>query len=44
MRLAKDRLDVGLMTDDPEMAAFMADDVGLGDPEILRVTRTVTQH
>lgn len=44
VRLAKDRLDVGLMTDDPEMAAFMADDVGLGDPEILRVTRTVTQH
>jgi predicted enzyme related to lactoylglutathione lyase len=44
MRLSKDRLDVGLMTDDPAMIDFMADDVGLGDHEVLPVTSTVTQH
>ncbi len=44
MRLAKDRLDVGLMTDQRAMIDFMADDVGLGDFEVLRVTRSVTQH
>ncbi|MGI9603199.1 MAG: VOC family protein [Acidimicrobiales bacterium] len=44
MKLAKDRLDVGLMTDDIAMVEFMATDVGLGDPDVLPVTRTVTQH
>ena len=44
MKLAKDRLDVGLMTDDPAMIDFIRDDVGLGEPEVLPVTRTVTQH
>ena len=43
-RFAKDRLDVGLMTDDPAMLTFMSETVGLGQPEILRVTRTSTQH
>ena len=44
MRLAKDRLDVGLMTDDPAMLAFMTDEVGLGAPERLPVTRGMVQH
>ncbi len=44
MRFAKDRLDVGLMTDDPAMIAFVADEIGLGAPELLRVSRDVTQH
>lgn len=44
MKLAKDCLDVGLMTDDPEMVDFFATDVGLGDYEVLRVTKRVTQH
>lgn len=43
-RFAKDRLDVGLMTDDPSMVSFMAETVGLGTPEILRVNRRTTQH
>lgn len=44
MKLAKDRLDVGLMTDDPEMIDFMATAVGLGSPELLRVSRGLLQH
>lgn len=43
-RFAKDRLDIGLMTDDPAMIEFVADEIGLGAPELLRVSRTVTQH
>lgn len=43
-RFAKDRLDIGLMTDDPAMLDFVRDDVGLGSPEILRVNRATTQH
>jgi lactoylglutathione lyase len=44
MKLAKDRLDVGLMTTDEAMIDFMADEVGLGRPEVLRVNRAITQH
>lgn len=44
MKLAKDCLDVGLLTDEPATIDFLRDDVGLGEPEILPVTRTVTQH
>lgn len=44
MELAKDRLDLGLMTDDPAMVDWMAVDVGLGDPERLRVNKHVMQH
>lgn len=44
MKLAKDCLDIGLTTDTQETLAFLADDVGLGPPEILPVTRKVTQH
>lgn len=43
-RFAKDRLDVGLMTDDPSMVDFMSRTVGLGEPEVLRVNRRTTQH
>lgn len=43
-RFAKDRLDIGLMTDDPTMLDFVRDEVGLGPPEILRVNRATTQH
>jgi lactoylglutathione lyase len=44
VKLAKDRLDVGLMTQDPTMLDFMREEVGLGAPEVLPVTRAVTQH
>lgn len=44
MKLAKDRLDVGLLTDDPAMVEFLAGDVGLGEPDVLRITPQVTQH
>lgn len=43
-RLAKDRLDIGLITDDPEMVSFVSTDVGLGEPELLRINRSVMQH
>ena len=43
-RFAKPRLDVGLVTDDPAMIDFMAEEVGLGAPEQLRVSRTTMQH
>lgn len=43
-RFAKDRLDVGLMTDDPAMVSFMAETVGLGAPALLRVNRRSVQH
>lgn len=43
-RFAKDRLDLGMMTDDPAMIDFVADKIGLGAPELLRLSRTVTQH
>ncbi len=43
-RFAKGRFDVGLVTDDPSMVDFVADEVGLGQPELLRVSRTTTQH
>lgn len=44
MELAKDRLDLGLMTDAPEMIDWISGDVGLGEPERLRVNRHVMQH
>ena len=44
MKLAKDRLDVGLMTDDPAMLGFMADEVGLGVAEKLAVARGMDQY
>lgn len=44
MHLAKDRLDIGLLTDDPGMIAFMSDEVGLGRPEVLPISRSVRQH
>lgn len=44
VKLAKDRLDVGLTTDDPAMLAFMADEVGLGAPERLPVVRGQVQY
>lgn len=44
MRFAKDCLDVGCMTDNLEMVAFFRDDVGLGEPEVLPITATVTQY
>jgi lactoylglutathione lyase len=43
-RFAKARFDVGLVTDEPSMVDFVADEVGLGKPELLRVSRTTTQH
>ena len=43
-RFAKPRFDVGLVTDDPLMVDFVADEIGLGEPELLRVSRTTTQH
>ena len=44
MKLAKDALDVGLLTDDEAMIEFFAQEVGLGEPELLRITRGVDQH
>lgn len=44
LRLAKDCFDVGLSTADPEMLDFMTEIVGLDRPEVLRISRTVTQH
>lgn len=43
-RFAKHRFDVGLVTDNSSMVDFVADEIGLGRPEVLRVSRTVTQH
>lgn len=43
-RFAKPRFDVGLVTDDPSMIDFVADTVGLGQPEVLRVSRTTSQY
>ncbi len=43
-RFAKPRFDVGLVTDDPSMVDFVAEEVGLGRPEKLRVSRTTMQH
>lgn len=43
-RFAKQRFDVGLVTDDPAMVDFVADEIGLGQPELLRVSRTTTQY
>ena len=44
MKLAKDCLDIGLMTEDAEMIDFFAEEVGLGAPERLPVSRDMTQH
>ena len=44
MKLAKDCLDVGCLSDDPALLDFFATEVGLGEPEVLRVTKRVTQH
>jgi len=44
MRLAKDRLDIGLLTDDRAMLAFMHDGVGLGPPEHLPIGEGVDQY
>lgn len=44
MRLAKDALDVGLLTDDPELCRFFQDAVGLAPPERLDVAPGVVQH
>lgn len=44
MKFAKDCLDVGCMTDDPEVVDFFRDEVGLGEPELLRVSSTVDQY
>lgn len=43
-RLAKDRLDVGLVTADPTALAFVGELAGPGEPEELRVSREVVQH
>lgn len=43
-RFAKHRFDVGLVTDDPSIVDFVADEVGLGQPELLRVSRSTMQH
>lgn len=32
------------MTDDPEVVDFFRDDVGLGEPELLQVSKQVVQH
>lgn len=44
MRLAKDRLDIGLITDNLDMLDFIGDDVGLGKPERLPVNKTMVQY
>ena len=44
VRLAKDRFDVGLLTADPAVIEFMTEDVGLGDFEVLPITKGVTQY
>lgn len=44
MKLAKDALDVGLLTDDPSMPGFFRDAVGLAAPEELPVAPGVVQH
>ena len=43
-RFAKPRFDIGLVTDDPTMVDFVRDEVGLGEPELLRVSRTTMQY
>ena len=44
MRLAKDRLDIGLLTDDEAMLPFMSDEVGLRLAETLDIAPGVVQH
>ena len=44
MQLAKDALDVGLLTDDTAMLDFFREEVGLGEPELLPVVKGVDQH
>lgn len=44
MQLAKDTLDVGLLTDDAAMLAFFEHEVGLGPPERLRIGGDLMQH
>ena len=44
MKLAKEALDVGLLTDDPAMIAFFEEEVGLGAPERLPIGGGVVQH
>lgn len=44
MKLAKDCLDIGLLTDTRDTLDFLSGEVGLGEPEALRVTRKVTQY
>ena len=43
-RFAKARLDVGLVTDDLSMVDFVSDEVGLGQPELLKISRSSTQY
>jgi hypothetical protein len=44
VHIAKDGLDIGLLTTDPAMVAFFRDTVGLGAPEELPITPQVMQH
>lgn len=44
MNLAKDCLDIGLITERPEMIDFFADEVALGSPERLPITKELTQY
>ena len=44
MQLAKQGLDIGLLTTTEAMIGFFADEVGLGTPERLPITDDVTQH
>ena len=44
MRMAKDALDVGLLTDDEAMLGFFEHEIGLAPPERLRVGPGVVQH
>jgi predicted enzyme related to lactoylglutathione lyase len=44
VRLAKQALDIGLVTVDVGMIAFFRDDVGLGEPEVLSSGEGTTQN
>ncbi len=44
MKLAKDALDVGLLTDDSSIVGFFEHAIGLGPPELLQVAPGVEQH
>ncbi len=44
MELAKDCLDIGMLTDTPDLVDFVSVDVGLGEPEALPIASGVTQY